>query len=101
MLNYAFNIRKTSPTAHHIIHQCGFDSMYEGGHLFLSESQHAEQRALRLSKSQADTAVICRKTLNNELANARPCQICMEALRRQGIRKVYFSTEHGFEELRL
>lgn len=41
------------------------------------------------------TIFVIRINTDNELANARPCRLCLEKLKQSGIRKVFYSTGKG------
>ena len=65
---------------------------------------HAELHAL-IGNSYNDTkgcvAYIYRETKDGKLANAKPCQMCEDALRLAGLRKVFYSDLEGFKEYKL
>lgn len=57
---------------------------------------HAEVAALVKAHKKVDTLVIARiRQSDNKLAIARPCPVCSEAIRKAGVRKVYFTDDHG------
>lgn len=66
---------------------------------------HAEADAI----SNLDDLDICRKAtlinirLNNrkELRNSKPCDVCFKLIQDMGFKKVYYSTNFGFDMLRL
>lgn len=66
---------------------------------------HSETSAI----SKLDDLNICRKaTLVNvrlnkkgQLRNSKPCEICQAVLNFVGLKKIYYSTESGFERLYL
>jgi len=59
---------------------------------------HAEVNALIKSREDADTIVVARigGHSHNELRNSKPCPICQMALEMNGIQKVIYSTNDGF-----
>jgi pyrimidine deaminase RibD-like protein len=66
--------------------------------------RHAEISALaRLWPSErVDTVVyVARPLYEAEYGLARPCEDCLNAMRRAGVKKVFFSAEEGWECLRL
>ena len=40
-----------------------------------------------------------RETKDGQLAMAKPCQYCFEILKEHGIKKVFYTTDNGFEEM--
>lgn len=64
---------------------------------------HAEIAALVKAHMKCDTIVVCRMGGHNhdELRNAKPCPVCTLALKEAGISKVYYSTDTGFNYLKL
>lgn len=77
-------------------------------HLSHSFSIHAEVSALlKLGKknrkfmSQCDLYVvrIGRDSMGNPLKYSKPCQDCMKAIQKAGVRKVFYSSNTEFEQL--
>jgi len=96
LLCFGYNKEKTSPTSYNAIQKDNIRTMYDKyDHCFLPLSQHAEQRACRKNDSKADYIVVCRKLKNGQLANARPCNICMSVIKQNGINVVYYSNDEG------
>ena len=71
------------------------------------ESIHAEQQAIiqLLKRRRLDILVgsdmfVSRVGSFGESRLARPCQMCQQAIEAVGIRRVYYTTETGVEQLR-
>jgi deoxycytidylate deaminase len=65
---------------------------------------HAEIRALLgtdYNKTKGCTAYIYRETRKGELAMAKPCPICKQALILAGIRKIFYTSTLGYEKEQL
>ncbi len=61
---------------------------------------HAEIACLVRSRKKIETLYICRLSNNGKLNMAKPCDICMEAIKIAKVSKVIYSTKYGtFEEL--
>jgi len=68
------------------------------------KTTHAEIDALtgmylspdKLSKC---TLYIYRETMDGKLALSKPCQYCHKILQEHGIRKIFYTTPNGFEEI--
>jgi tRNA(Arg) A34 adenosine deaminase TadA len=62
---------------------------------------HAEFSAI-LNGCEEDlegcVAYVYRETKSGDLGMARPCSACYQALKRVGIKKVYYTTEQGYVE---
>lgn len=57
---------------------------------------HAEVSAIVKSSAKIDTLIVTRILQHtDEIAMARPCPVCCEAIRQAGIKKVYFTNEEG------
>lgn len=68
------------------------------------ESYHAERVACsRLSKEslQGTTLYIFRKRKDGSSGYSKPCKHCMQLIQSVGIKRVVYSTETGFEELKV
>lgn len=63
---------------------------------------HAELSAILRSRTNLTgcSIYVYRETKTGELAMAKPCFSCQEAIRKSGIRKVYYSKIGGFDEYR-
>jgi len=61
-------------------------------------SIHAEMKALISADAPVNGCdiYVYRVTANNELAMARPCDKCLEVLSEVGIKRVYYTTERGY-----
>lgn len=57
-----------------------------------SRHTHAEHRLAR-KLDVGSTVYVARVTRSGELANAKPCKTCMTALRRKGVKRVYFTVD--------
>ncbi len=65
---------------------------------------HAELSALFRAKFKdlkGCDIYVYRENMNGKVGMARPCSVCMAALKEAGIRKVYYTTESGYEEMKL
>ena len=65
---------------------------------------HAELGAiLNMSKQNTEGSDVYVVRINNdgEFRQSKPCQMCEEAMRFCGIRRVFYSVEDGYEMLRL
>lgn len=57
---------------------------------------HAEIAAILKARDKRIYSIhIYRRNKQNDLANAKPCPICMEAIKAYGIKKVFYSDSHG------
>lgn len=57
---------------------------------------HAEIAALLKTKGKNVYSIhVIRKDAKGNLANAKPCPICMEAIKAYGIKKIFFSNAKG------
>ena len=67
------------------------------------EFLHAEIMALiRLlpqHRHKADSITVYRFNLDGTPANAKPCPICMSAIKAAGIKKIYYTTEYDNQKL--
>ena len=86
-----FNSLKTDPSTH----------WYD-----LAFSRHAEIHALKKAKTRKfdltnATVFVYRKTKNGDLAMAKPCKMCMDALLEQQVKEVFYTCENGWEKIRL
>lgn len=60
---------------------------------------HAEiQAILNAKQKQIHEIVITRADING-LKNARPCPICMEAIKAFGIKKITYTTDNGYKTI--
>ena len=59
------------------------------------EYLHAEIGALVKSYTKAEAIMVVRSTRRGLTRCARPCDICMMALKEAGVRKIYYSDESG------
>lgn len=61
---------------------------------------HAElnifERLKKNIKRKGTDIIVIRVDKNGELKNSRPCNHCIHSLRKLGIRKVFYSNEHGY-----
>jgi deoxycytidylate deaminase len=62
---------------------------------------HAIKRLKRFDEAPYLTLVNVRLNHKKELRNSKPCEYCMKIINAAGIRKVYYSTNEGFEFLDL
>ncbi len=57
---------------------------------------HAEISTLIKCKGEADTLIVARIGMNENIFRlARPCPICQEAIKQAGVKKVYFTNNEG------
>lgn len=56
---------------------------------------HAEIGALVKSYTKAESIMVVRSTRKGLTKCAKPCDICMMALREAGVRKIYYSDDEG------
>ena len=104
ILSIGYNRARTDPHITKLIADAQITKMYEGSKRgYVSCNIHAETNALkRLKSSKADTVLVIRKDMNGRLCMARPCNVCMEALRNSCIKKIIYSTNDGtLEEIKL
>lgn len=59
------------------------------------EYLHAEIGALVKSCTKAESIMVVRSTRRGLTRCARPCDICMMALKGAGVRKIYYSDDEG------
>ena len=59
------------------------------------EYLHAEIGALVKSCTKAESIMVVRSTRRGLTRCAKPCDICMMALREAGVRKIYYSDDEG------
>lgn len=96
VLSIGYNRPKTDPNLFKIIVKNDISEMYETSkNGYISCNIHAETNALKRLKSDADTLFVVRRDLNGKLTMARPCNVCMAAIRQTTIKKVYYSNESG------
>lgn len=65
---------------------------------------HAEIHAIRNAKESLDGATIIVYGMNRKSGNelfSKPCSACQKHLISNGIKKVYFSTQEGYEVIQL
>lgn len=64
-----------------------------------NKHRHAEFDAIMKSRENLRNCSIYvyRETKDGSLGNSRPCIYCLELLRKYGINKMYFTSEHGYE----
>jgi deoxycytidylate deaminase len=63
---------------------------------------HAEQNALSKlwpNKRKGTTVLNFRIGRRGNLLNSKPCEFCLELIRKSKVAKIIYSTENGFEEL--
>lgn len=77
-----------------------YSTKFSKGTLF-RHGLHAELHAI-LNAGDRDLSgariYIYREDHNGNMALCRPCPACMEAIRKKGIRKVYYTTPDGYAE---
>lgn len=56
--------------------------------------EHAEIMAIRKAK-EIDALLVVRVTAKGDLADSKPCKICMEAIKDCGIKFIYYSNKNG------
>ena len=57
---------------------------------------HAEISALVRAKKPVETLIVARiRHSDHSLALARPCPVCIEAIKQAGVKKVYFTNDSG------
>lgn len=69
------------------------------GYLAPVPNIHAEIDALIRSGRHDLTGAevfVYREFVDGELANCRPCKSCMDALRKAGVKHIYYTTESGY-----
>ena len=62
------------------------------------EYLHAEIGALVKSCTRAESIMVVRSTRNGLTKCAKPCDICMMALKEAGVKRIYFSDDSGMLE---
>ena len=63
---------------------------------------HAEVQALLRSKDKlVETIIVQRYNSKGEMTLARPCSVCMEALKIYGVSKIKYTTKDGWMEEKL
>lgn len=63
---------------------------------------HAEVQALLKSKDKiVETLLVQRYNSKGEMTLARPCPVCMEALKMYGVNRVKYTTKDGWMEEKL
>lgn len=66
---------------------------------------HAEGNAIRrmkdLNECRKATLISIRLSNKLELRNGCPCEDCMKVINAVGIKRIYYSTNEGFEKIRL
>ena len=74
-------------------------SMRDGGYLY---SRHAESRLLINRIAEGSTVYVYRQHAHTgELLLSRPCHRCESRLRETGVKRVVYTTNGGWEEMRL
>lgn len=90
-LGSGFNSLKTDPITH------WYDAAF---------TRHAEIHALKKAKVRKfdltnASVFVYRMTKSGVLAMAKPCDMCMDALREQQIKEVFYTCENGWEKMRI
>jgi len=64
---------------------------------------HAEEHAINMCKSNTKGATIFVLRVNSQgkLRNSKPCPECMATIKRAGIKTIYYTTNNGWEEIKL
>lgn len=98
---YGFNRAKTDPIMKNLAEAHNIQDMYDHScHNYVSCNIHAETNALkRLGRGSADTLVVMRRNMDGEFTIARPCKVCLQAIREANIQKVFFTNKKGEFEL--
>ena len=77
-----------------------FKRQYEDG--TWGSHMHAEMNVLRFAKPGDDIEVMRFKKCDHKFSMAKPCPLCMQEIKKAGIRKVRYTNWCGeWEELRL
>lgn len=98
ILSIGYNTNKTHPIQkkYNIYREMEYDGFEP------SSGLHAEMMCLLgLKDLDIDYSkvklYIYREDQNGNLANCKPCPACMELIDRMGIKKIYYTTEDGYE----
>lgn len=96
VMSVGYNRPKTDPFIAGLTKSARIDKMYPSSKTsWMSCNIHAETSAIKKLKSDVDTIVVIRRDLNGNLAMAKPCNVCMVAIRQTSIKKVYYSNSEG------
>lgn len=96
VLTIGFNRPRTDPGLFKIIVKNDITEMYPTSKTdYISCNIHAETNALKRLKSDADTLFVVRRDLNGRLTMAKPCNVCMAAIKQTSIKKIYYSNQDG------
>ncbi len=90
-------------TSHNSKRPCSFGTRFRNpdkGQATLHSELGAILNVSRQNTEGSDVYVV-RVNANGERRSSKPCQMCVEAMRFCGIRRVYYSVEDGYEMLRL
>lgn len=111
MINHAFNAGQNSAHKHkvgcvvfdkNIIAKSWNSNKTHPNLPGLIDKLHAEMRVLKYLGNDATGAymVVVRGTKKKPLL-AKPCYTCLERIKESGVKKVIYSTENGFEIIKL
>ena len=85
-ISWGWNKRKTHPRQKKYADKVG-----QGNRLYL----HAEIDALIKVRSVMPYTIVVVRTTSKGLGMARPCPICMRAIKEAGVREIYYSDKDG------
>ena len=60
---------------------------------------HAEIQAILNAKEKQIYSICIARGWNHNTKNARPCPICMEAIKAFGIKKITYTTDNGYKTI--
>lgn len=96
VMSVGYNRQKTDSWVAGLTRAAKIDKMYPSSRTpYISCFIHAETSALKQLRGDADTLVVLRIDLNGNLTMAKPCNVCMEAIRQSAIKRVYYSDKQG------
>lgn len=95
VISVGFNRKKSHPfqKKYNVHRGCGDES---------KDYIHAEMSAIvkaRHQDLQGATIYVSRNTVHGDTAMCKPCGACMKAIVDSGIKKIFYTSEDGFEEL--
>ena len=99
IISVGCNVKKTHPMQKKLnpLRYSNWDDVSPKLHHFL----HAEMSAIIHSDNKDLSKMsiyVYRETKEGKMANSRPCNACMQALREKGIKRIFYTTPYGFCE---
>jgi deoxycytidylate deaminase len=91
IISIGINTRRSHPLQHHYAHLVGRPEK-----IYLHAEMHAIVQAKSFRNLYRPEIYVFRKNRQGQLAMARPCPICMQAIKDCGITRIHYTTNDGF-----